>query len=86
MVGSVDFKAPPDQNGEVEIGYGLGNKYEHHGYMTEAVQAMCEWTFKQESVKHVTAETETGNLPSQKVLTRCGFKLFRQGETYWWKR
>lgn len=85
VVGSSDFKNIPDEKGEVEIGYGLGKEFEHNGYMTETVKAMCRWALNQSDVKHVIAETETYNLPSQNVLKRCGFKLFKQGETFWWK-
>lgn len=77
MVGSADFKDVPNKDGEVEIGYGLGDGFRHHGYMTEAVQAM--------SVRHVIAETETDNLASQRILQRCGFTEQSWGETIWWK-
>lgn len=85
VVGSADFKAPPDENGEAEIGYGLGERHRHNGYMTEAVRAMCRWAAGPGAVSHVTAETEKDNLPSQKVLARCGFTLTRQADTLWWK-
>ncbi len=42
VVGSVVFKDVSGTKQEVEIGYGLGKEFEHNGYMTEAVQAMCE--------------------------------------------
>ena len=85
VVGSADFKALPDANGEVEIGYGLGKKHEHHGYMTEAVQAMCDWAMSQQAITHVIAETENDNIPSQNILTRCGFTQYKQADTLWWK-
>ncbi|MEG1381346.1 MAG: GNAT family N-acetyltransferase, partial [Ruthenibacterium sp.] len=44
VVGSADFKDVPNANGEVKIGYGLGKEFEHHGYMTEAIKALCDWT------------------------------------------
>ncbi|WP_419196106.1 GNAT family N-acetyltransferase [Caproiciproducens galactitolivorans] len=86
VIGSSDFKSLPNAEGEVEIGYGLGKKYEHNGYMTEAVQAMCQWAEKQEIIRHIIAETERGNRPSQNVLSRCGFRLYKSGDTLWWKR
>lgn len=43
VVGSADFKAPPNQEGQVEVGYGLGKVHEKQGYMTEAVAAMKAW-------------------------------------------
>ena len=33
VVGMIDFKNIPNTKGEVEIGYGLGKKHEHFGYM-----------------------------------------------------
>ncbi len=85
VVGSADFKDIPNENGEVEIGYGLGKEFEHNGYMTEAAKAMCEWALKQNGVKSVIAETELENFASQNILERCGFKEDKRGETIWWR-
>ncbi|MDO5559946.1 MAG: GNAT family N-acetyltransferase [Oscillospiraceae bacterium] len=85
VVGAADFKDIPDDNCEVEIGYGLGKEHEHKGYMTEAVRTMCDWALSQENVKHVTAETEADGTGSQNILKRCGFSLNRSGETLWWR-
>ncbi len=85
VVGSADFKSGPDENGEVEIGYGLGKEYEHNGYMTEAVAAMCSWAKSQKDVLHVIAETDLDNAPSQNILIRCGFVETKRDESVWWK-
>lgn len=85
VVGAADFKDRPDTGGEVEIGYGLGEAFEHRGYMTEAVTALCAFAGAQPGVRAVTAETECDGYASQKVLKRCGFRLYRRGETLWWK-
>lgn len=85
VVGSADFKAPPDKNGAVEIGYGLGKAFEGHGYMTEAVRAMTGWAFRQPGVSSVIAETEKESLASQRILTRCGFQKEREDDTLWWR-
>ena len=84
-VGSADFKTIPDERGEVEIGYGLDQEFEHNGYMTEAVQAMCSWAMQQEGVLAVTAETELDGAASQRVLIRCGFLEESRAHTVWWK-
>ena len=70
---------------EVEIGYGLGKEFEHNGYMTEAVQAMCKWALKQENVSHIIAETDIDGFASQRILQRCGFVEKRREETIWWQ-
>jgi RimJ/RimL family protein N-acetyltransferase len=85
VVGSADFKGLPNMDGEVEIGYGLGKEFEHNGYMTEAVKAMCQWAMKQGKIKYIIAETDIDGIPSQRILERCGFKQYKQGDTLWWK-
>ena len=85
VVGSSDFKAAPDKEGQVEIGYGLGKEFEHNGYMTEPVEAMCSWALKQDGVKAVIAETEADNIPSQNILKRCGFVEYKREKTIWWR-
>jgi RimJ/RimL family protein N-acetyltransferase len=85
VVGLADFKDVPDENGEVEIGYGLGKRFEGNGYMTEAVKAICEWALEQKGISHVIAETDVDNLASQNILKRCGFSLYKQDDTCWWR-
>ncbi len=85
VVGSADFKDIPNKDGEVEIGYGLGKQFEHNGYMTEAVQAMCKWAIDQKAISHVIAETDIDGFASQHILERNGFTQYKQGETLWWR-
>lgn len=83
IVGSADFKAPPDENGETEIGYGLGEAFMGKGYMTEAVSAMCRWALSRDDVKAVIAETERDGFASQRALARCGFEPYNEDKTLW---
>ena len=85
VVGSADFKAPPDENGVTEIGYGLGKEHEGHGYMGEAVRAMCAWALGEGGASAIVAETLRENWPSQRLLTRCGFRRYREEQTLWWR-
>lgn len=85
VVGSADFKDVPNEDNEVEIGYGLGKNFEHNGYMTEAVRAMCNWAIAQHNISHVIAETDIDSPRSQNILKRCGFIQYKQGETLWWR-
>lgn len=84
-VGMIDFKNVPNEKREVEIGYGLGKHYEHYGYMTETVKAICDWAKKQAGVATIIAETEPDNIGSEKVLQRCGFVEYSRNETVWWR-
>ncbi|GEM_PF-217193 len=83
VVGSFDFKSPPDENGIVEIGYGLGENHRGQGYMTETVRALCVWA-KENGASAVIAETERDNIPSENVLLRSDFVIEREEENRWW--
>jgi ribosomal-protein-alanine N-acetyltransferase len=85
VIGSAAFKNTPDEDMEVEIGYGLGKAFEHNGYMTEAVKAMCDWALKQGTIAHVIAETYLNGFASQRILKRCGFKEVRREKTIRWR-
>lgn len=85
-LGAADFKAPPDENGTVELGYGLGERHRGSGYMTEAEGALCGWVLSRSGVRRVIAETEPDNASSRCVLERCGFVLFRETrKSPWWE-
>lgn len=86
VVGSAIFKDRPDPGGCVEIGYGLGCGFEHNGYMTEAVEALCTWALQQEGVRHITAETDADGFASQRILLKCGFREHSRAETCRWIR
>lgn len=82
-VGGVGFhRAPID--GAVEIGYGLAPVARGRGIMTEAVRALLEVAHAH-GVLAVVAETDDGNVASERVLERCGFVRVRRGDgvTIW---
>ena len=71
-IGDLCFKGLA-ANGVAEIGYGIMEEYQGHGYATEAVDAAVAWALRQPSVIRVEAETEPDNRASQRVLEKCGF-------------
>lgn len=85
VIGSIDFKDVPNENHEVEIGYGLGKEFEHNGYMTETVEAFCKWASCQNGIERVIAETDIDGFASQNILKRCGFSLYEEKDTLWWQ-
>ncbi|MDO5843895.1 MAG: GNAT family N-acetyltransferase [Methanocorpusculum sp.] len=76
-VGGFCFMSEPSPTGAVEIGYGIDEKYQGHGFMTEALSAIADFA-KGRGVKIMTAETEKDNSASQSVLKKCGFVLDKE--------
>ena len=86
IVGSACFKGLPDSDGTVEIGYGTNEKHQNKGYTSEAVCSICKWALTQVGVENVVAETEKDNIPSQRVLEKCGFKIYKEtADGIWWR-
>ena len=72
IAGDFSFKGL-QEDGSVEIGYGLREGYRGKGYMTEALKAAAAWALAQKGITRVEAETEPENAASQRVLQRAGF-------------
>ncbi len=86
IIGGLCFKGPPDQNGEVEVGYGIEPSYHGQGYMSEALRASMKWALEQPGVAAVVCETARSNAASQRVLEKSGFGLCAETDQgLWWR-
>ncbi len=85
IIADLRFKGTPDENGEIEIGYGTYSEFQGRGFMTEAVGALIAWAFQQEKVKAIIAETLIANVSSHKILQKNLFIKGKQldGYIYW---
>ena len=75
VIGDIGFHAPPDDLGEVSIGFGIVPAARRHGYAVEALRALLEWALRQPEVRSVHADTDLVNLASQRVLLGAGMRL-----------
>ena len=79
MVGDLCIIGEPNENGEIEIGYGTYEEFQNKGFMTEIVQGIIEWVKSQPRVKSIIASTDKSNIASYKVLEKNKFVMI--GET-----
>lgn len=87
ITGALCMLGEPNENGEVEIGYGTYEAYRGRGMMTEFVAGMIEWAQTQPGVKSITASTDKTNTASYKVLLKNDFIKTGETETMLhWKR
>jgi RimJ/RimL family protein N-acetyltransferase len=73
VVGSFGFKGPPDDDGVVEIAYGIVPAFQGRGYATEATGAGVAFAFASGRVRLVRAHTLPTPNASTRVLAKCGF-------------
>jgi RimJ/RimL family protein N-acetyltransferase len=79
VIGDCGTAGWTDDQGQVEIGYGLAAPFRGRGYGTEAVRVLADWVAAQPEVSAVVADVEVGNMASRRLLERLGFSLV--GET-----
>jgi RimJ/RimL family protein N-acetyltransferase len=72
IAGECGTKAPPDADGMVEIGYGLGAGSRGRGLGRAAVAALVDWLKAAPGVRRIEAEVHTHNIASQRVIERAG--------------
>ncbi len=72
VFGSAGFKGKPDENGEIEIGYGISPSYRRQGYTFKSAQALVQWAFSHPEVKRVNAECLPDNVGSARILEKLG--------------
>jgi len=73
MVGDICFVGEPDDQGEIEIGYGMYEEFRGKGFMTEAVGRIILWAKAQPKVKSIFAATEKDNVASYSILEKNNF-------------
>jgi RimJ/RimL family protein N-acetyltransferase len=56
------------------VGYTLAPEHQGRGYAIEAVTAIVDWLFSRKRVHRIAATIDPRNLPSARVLERCGFE------------
>ena len=56
-----------------ELGYALSKQYRRRGYMSEAVNAVCDYLFQDEAINRISLEIHNNNLPSLGVAHKCRF-------------
>jgi RimJ/RimL family protein N-acetyltransferase len=76
-IGSIGFHGPPDEEGQVTIGYGLVEQYRGRGLGTEALEALIAYCRTKPEVRTILADTDVENTVSQRVLEKCGFTFIR---------
>lgn len=74
-IGGMLFKGPPDESGEVEIGYGIDLGFRRMGFGLEAVESGIQWAFSR-GAQAVMAKVNPGNHASRRLLEKAGLKQY----------
>jgi [ribosomal protein S5]-alanine N-acetyltransferase len=72
-VGQMGFKGLPDEQGSIELGYGINALLRGRGYASEMASHLSRWALGQAGIRTVKAECLNTNLASLRVLEKCNF-------------
>lgn len=73
-IGIHDFNYQGEKN-NFNIGYWIGSDYSGKGYMTEALNALCDHAFTKLGAEKLYITNDSENLPSNQLAKKTGFKL-----------
>lgn len=73
-IGYISLDIPYESLGIGEIGYVLGEKYQHRGFAFEAVRGMLPYLFEKYKLYMIEAKYNENNDASAKLLSRLGFQ------------
>jgi RimJ/RimL family protein N-acetyltransferase len=73
-LGSIGFHGRPDEQGRVEIGYGIDPGYRRQGLTSEAVRAMFDWAHSKHGITRFVASVAPNNRASLALISRFGFE------------
>lgn len=74
FIGTIGFWKIDAMNYRAEIGYLLDSAYHQQGLMTEAIQFVLDFGFKQINLHSVEASINPSNIASAKLLEKVGFR------------
>jgi RimJ/RimL family protein N-acetyltransferase len=77
LIGNGGFKAAPDPEGDVEIGYEIAPAYRNLGYATEAVEALIGLAFDQ-GANSITATSLPERNASNAVMQNAGMQFLEE--------
>ncbi|AKX34381.1 ribosomal-protein-alanine N-acetyltransferase [Spiroplasma litorale] len=72
LIGTIDIRL--NNNKKSNFGWVINKKYQKKGYCSEAVNTLISFYTKKISIKELYAIHEIGNVASEKVMDKCGFK------------
>jgi RimJ/RimL family protein N-acetyltransferase len=85
VIGDVGTHGPPDENGDIEVGFGLAEPHRGRRYAAEFVPALARALLARPDVRRVVArEVLADNVPSRRTLERAGFELEREERGLAW--
>ena len=86
LIGDIGFKGIPNEDGKIDLGYGIIENERRKGFAYEAATGILQWAFNQKNVRVITASCLISNIASQKILSLLNFSIVKkENEMIYWR-
>lgn len=75
FIGLIGFRDTDWLNYKTEIGYWISEAFQKQGIVTQSVEKLCEFAFKELCINRIQIKCAVGNIPSKNIPKRLGFQL-----------
>jgi RimJ/RimL family protein N-acetyltransferase len=75
IIGSAGFHNLPDENGMIEIGFGIDTAFQNKGYGKQLLHGMWNWVVKEQGVQTLRYTVSPTNLISKQIIQKLEFDL-----------
>ena len=75
IIGSAGFHNLPDENGMIEIGFGIDPTFQNMGYGKQLLHGMWNWVVYEPGVKTLRYTVSPSNLISKQIIQKLEFDL-----------
>ena len=87
IIGSAGYIGKPDNEGNIEIGFGIIPSKRGKGFCSESVKALLQWGLSHNDVKCIIARCDKSNIASRKTIQKLGFEYFNETDNLMtWKK
>ena len=82
VIGSAGYIGEPDNEGNVEIGFGIIPSRRGKGFCTESVKTLLEWGLSHDEVTGIIARCDESNIASRKAILKLGFEYLKEEDNF----
>lgn len=86
IIGSAGYTGRPDNEGNVETGFGIIPSRRGKGFCRESVEELLKWGLSHDDVNRIIARCDKSNIASRKTILKLGFEyLTEEDDLLVWK-
>ncbi|KAA3600865.1 MAG: N-acetyltransferase [Calditrichaeota bacterium] len=78
LIGGCGFRINEESRNRGYFGYIINPNFWNQGFATEACKALLSFVVKEFAITEIEAKCDALNVPSQKVLEKCGLKVAKR--------